>query len=466
MDVIKLKFNLKQITPMIHFQDDDGATIRATELKPKLDRFILSWLAYEKEIQWTKQELDSETKMLKQTVENLKDKKWLVDQEHQYPALNYKMRIKAENKVNRDIRHGNAVYILNNGKYRSSYYQKITINITCFNQKLADRIKELLPILIDSTAFGLQKSKGYGNFRVDRIDDQDYKDSIENNLFKVVNHFKSDNVLVYKLELDKEQNNKIDADYVVALNAIAEYNRFLKSGFRSEDNYISSVIMKKYFKQDGYNIINEKKAMKQKLELAGYNINNLKHKDTGKLIDDCDFRKPLNDNKIYYTRGLLGFAQLYQFNLCFKKNRDKFNKIPHDRNGKEKENFWKGFDVKGKVGKSELSRFPSPLHYHVTESYKEIYIIVNNNALISLQTANPKIVFKERYSKDEKRRKNEKKIDIVAKLPNQKDFDFKSFFKVAGLNTFLYMADVKNEFGEIYEVEYFLTRLGESQNER
>ena len=38
----KLEFTLKQHTPIIHFQhDQEGATLRATEVKPKLDRFII-----------------------------------------------------------------------------------------------------------------------------------------------------------------------------------------------------------------------------------------------------------------------------------------------------------------------------------------------------------------------------------------------------------------------------------------
>ena len=37
----KIVFTLKQHTPLIHFQHDQaGATLRATEVKPKLDRFI------------------------------------------------------------------------------------------------------------------------------------------------------------------------------------------------------------------------------------------------------------------------------------------------------------------------------------------------------------------------------------------------------------------------------------------
>ena len=37
----KLEFTLKQHTPLIHFQHDQaGATLRATEVKPKLDKFL------------------------------------------------------------------------------------------------------------------------------------------------------------------------------------------------------------------------------------------------------------------------------------------------------------------------------------------------------------------------------------------------------------------------------------------
>ena len=41
----KLEFTLKQHTPIIHFQSDQkGATLRATDLKPKLDRFLIEQL--------------------------------------------------------------------------------------------------------------------------------------------------------------------------------------------------------------------------------------------------------------------------------------------------------------------------------------------------------------------------------------------------------------------------------------
>ena len=41
----KLEITLKQHTPLIHFQHDQvGATLRASEVKPKLDKFLLTKL--------------------------------------------------------------------------------------------------------------------------------------------------------------------------------------------------------------------------------------------------------------------------------------------------------------------------------------------------------------------------------------------------------------------------------------
>lgn len=48
----KLEIKLKQHTPLIHFQhDQEGATLRASEVKPKLDKFILSKLTTEEKVQ-------------------------------------------------------------------------------------------------------------------------------------------------------------------------------------------------------------------------------------------------------------------------------------------------------------------------------------------------------------------------------------------------------------------------------
>ena len=43
MSVFKMIVELKQQTPILHFQpDESGATLRASEVKPKLDRFLIN----------------------------------------------------------------------------------------------------------------------------------------------------------------------------------------------------------------------------------------------------------------------------------------------------------------------------------------------------------------------------------------------------------------------------------------
>ena len=51
--LIKLSFDLKQTVGMIHFQgQENGATIRATDLKPKLDRFLARYIAADRKLNW------------------------------------------------------------------------------------------------------------------------------------------------------------------------------------------------------------------------------------------------------------------------------------------------------------------------------------------------------------------------------------------------------------------------------
>ena len=72
--MFQLEIKLKQHTPLIHFQhDQEGATLRASEVKPRLDKYILSKLSSE----------DKETGMRDGWIKEKGDKTW----------LDYKMRI-------------------------------------------------------------------------------------------------------------------------------------------------------------------------------------------------------------------------------------------------------------------------------------------------------------------------------------------------------------------------------------
>ena len=76
-----LKFTLKQHTPLIHFQHDQaGATLRASEVKPKLDRFIID--AYGLAVNGKPKE---------------EYKKYFIGEGKNNMVLDYQMRIESEN---------------------------------------------------------------------------------------------------------------------------------------------------------------------------------------------------------------------------------------------------------------------------------------------------------------------------------------------------------------------------------
>ena len=80
----KLCFKLKQHTPIIHFQaDQKGATLRASELKPKLDRFLIDKVGM----------LDDNGKPKE------KYKSWFIGGGKKHLALDYKVKIEANNNL-------------------------------------------------------------------------------------------------------------------------------------------------------------------------------------------------------------------------------------------------------------------------------------------------------------------------------------------------------------------------------
>ena len=457
MNIYNINIELKQVSPMLHFQGrEDGATIRATELKPKLDRFILSWIAFENsKITWDKDALNSETLMLNNCVKELikEHQDWFIDKTGEKHALNYKVRIIAGNRLNniKDKCFGNAGYVLKQNKHEYSYYESIFIKIKCFNESLKNKIIELFPLFIDSIAFGLQQGKGYGNYRVKKIDDKVINYSIEENIIKIKDHFSKDNddLLIYKLELTK------GLDYVAVLNAIANYNRYLKSGLRCGRNY-PSVLMKKYLKMDEkkWEIINEKKAMKHELA-ENYNIDELIRKDyRGKPIDiDNNMNASYDEEKVYYTRGILGFAPTYTYHLSVEENKAAFNKQV------VKKMFKKSFEVQAKIEKKEISRFPSPIHFHLHKNYSTVYLIIRNYQILKLQKYDTEIKFKEKFYDNEKQKNTREAIVINANILNHDQFDCKSFFEVAGLNEKISIAEIKDASGKIYKGLYHLKEV-------
>lgn len=188
------EFILKQHTPLIHFQHDHaGATLRATEVKPKLDRFILMKLGKAED-----PNLEDNEDIYKKGVEEAKNRKWLVG-DGTHPALDYKMRIEISSIKKKEIinyielierpkldRSGRIITKYNGDKDCFQYPAffgnmgdegsevkkfsivdevKLTILSNSINleQVISD---EIVKEFLSKTNFGMRQSKGFGSFYI------------------------------------------------------------------------------------------------------------------------------------------------------------------------------------------------------------------------------------------------------------------------------------------------------------
>ena len=342
-----LKYHLKQQTPMIHFQHyEDGACLRASEVKPKLDRFIVKQMGGEKSIDdkwWANPK---------------KDKKGDIMQ----PSFNYKMRFEAEGtpEISTNIcksYFGNLAHEIKNYKKTVFYPKGVNMTIVCFHKTLLEKINELLPLFFLTHNFGTRQSKGFGSFLLSNENGKVCYEP-ENILTE---YLRRNGKSAYYFDVNKYSTNpKTTNPYSHAMDAIDMFYKVLKNGFNNGSNkYKPSYLMKKYFK----GVINDKRIMKQALVntdlfmLTTTSGKGIAYYDDGKktlLVKDTV------ELKGFYIRGLLGYAQEYTFrDVISKDTRKKLN-------------------VKFTVDGDDVKRFASPI------LFKPLRIDKNNSARVYL----------------------------------------------------------------------------------
>jgi len=172
----QLNFTLKQHTPIIHFQhEQEGATLRATEVKPKLDRFIMEKLtgkiAHEAAAEFKRRALLREGEDAKPEWKN-----WLVGKgKSEHVALEYRMRIEAHG-VKFLSADGMPLFFGNTGpgnqkKYKLSMWDSGSVCIRTFNPTLKQQLENTMCKFFAQTNFGTRQSKGYGSFYPDKKSD-------------------------------------------------------------------------------------------------------------------------------------------------------------------------------------------------------------------------------------------------------------------------------------------------------
>jgi hypothetical protein len=148
METVALKEHIKDYhllaqTPMIHFQPDQtGATLRPSEVKPKLDRFL---------------------RRIKGDI----PKSWLVSDQHD--ALNYKMRItRTEKREKLNIKDFKLYFAnMGDGAMKDLVFADCNLQIICFIPELMKLIDENIGAFFVLHNFGTRQSKGFGGFLVE-----------------------------------------------------------------------------------------------------------------------------------------------------------------------------------------------------------------------------------------------------------------------------------------------------------
>jgi hypothetical protein len=164
-----LEKKLKQHTYLIHFQHDKDATIRASEVKPKLDRFLIQKL---KKLEYEKLK-ELEYDLERWTIKG-QDERGNSELVH---ALSYKMSFilnEKEKKVNESFHDKShfPCFFGNSGKNNSDKYyasfakEALEMRIICRNDKLKTFIDENLNEFFNKHTFGTRQSKGFGVFSI------------------------------------------------------------------------------------------------------------------------------------------------------------------------------------------------------------------------------------------------------------------------------------------------------------
>ncbi len=167
----RFTFLLKQHTPLIHFQaDQKGAGLRATELKPKLDKFLFAHCFKDKAEY-------KDFQVPKGTNTEARD------------ALNYKVTVKhtRTKPITGPEVDKNPLYFGNMGKmeYEKKHFtfnpDNIEVTIFSYKTELLERIKENLCAFFAVTNFGTRQNKGFGSYYISP-DWAEYFENIEKNL--------------------------------------------------------------------------------------------------------------------------------------------------------------------------------------------------------------------------------------------------------------------------------------------
>ncbi len=350
----KISFTLKQHTPLIHFQHyQDGATLRATEVKPKLDRFIITQLGngnYDNGIAIAR------------------NNRWLVG-DGKKPALDYKLRIlpiKSENyKIEEGRNNSFQPFFANIGEEYIGNEKGIVIateemqsSIISTNFKLFEKIKQKNTI-IDFFAlnnFGTRQTKGFGSFSVT---------SIEKKLVEFPKQLFAYN---FQIKIDKSLLKDTFFLYKQIFSKINYFYKTLRSGINESRKPVNNFVPKLYFKSLLYEYVNSQLKEQWDKKTIKANFIQIKQAEECYLHSDaivCGAAQQSTTHRYKNFRDLFGLSSDEKWGDTFKLTKAH---VESDNTGN-----WILVD---KNADNLITRFKSPLVFKIirTNDFFSVYL--------------------------------------------------------------------------------------------
>ena len=300
----KLELDLKCHAPIIHFQPSTnakGATLRASEVKPKIDKYI-----------WTKEPEELAT----------------------YELLPYKMKFIEKKKEVIDEKVADE-YVDIPLYYAKDQKRMVITNprivITCFDPILQKLIVKHIKNFFIVTNFGAAQGKGYGSFTIDsEKNDQVEQENIEKILMEEFG-LKT----LYKIDCNKLVGKLAKFEAIKKIFRIIEnFYKIIKGGINHKE-YIKGFL---FIHMNEKGIKNEKVVLKTEIIDHPYASNQNKVKQEPKI----------NSHKECYVRALLGLSSSFAFK---DQRRQKGGAVD--------------VNIKISHADETIERFPSPLTFKV-----------------------------------------------------------------------------------------------------
>lgn len=394
---------LKQHTPIIHFQSDaSGATLRASEVKPKLDRYIIEQLG---------------------GIDNISSNhpEWLVgygekvDAAKLAPALNYKMRFEHRGKVivTEPPRYG--MYYGNSGdgaKANYVYSDECVMTLICFNSKLTATLMEHLANFFIVTNFGRMQSKGFGSFTVSEINGNDI--TVSNGDIPGILCANYGAPRCYSFSFAYPGKDGLEKQWEIGFNRIKTLYSVMKSGYNINSKYQRSFLFE--YCHEKMNMGNEKELLKKEHVSPWENkLGNYRPVQDPKVQENRKDTMGQDNHPNKYVRSVLGTGDHIDFiSEFFPDNKPNQKtkyviKIEHDYGNKN--------DKEAK--KNAIERFPSPILFKIIDN--RVYMIAKR---INDVIFNKKFNFIKKRSKYQRRFvDNNEKSFATAYTPESFDID-------------------------------------------